>query len=285
MNALLTLAAKDDDSAKFSARDLEIFVNLYKAQVDKFNDKFSFFEEVKGRRIYDKYQSDNYYEASGTLANSCMAEADSSWLEPYTDNNTVSLVIFKSTEDEDMIIGRAILWECLDGKKVMDRIYTNNDSDVELFRQYAKESGWWYKSNNNSSNTIEGVGPEGQNERLYIEVQLRKDHRNFPYMDTMKYYYPETGIITNSRKDTGFFYYLEDTDGEWSHSDCKTCNDSEFMKCPTCNGDGEEVCIECNGDGEIDGQKCPSCDGEGKKTCSGCNGDETIACTDCEQYR
>ena len=285
MNALLTLAAKDDDTAKFNARDIEIFVNLYKAQIDKFNDKFSVFEEVKGRRIYDKYQYDNYYDASGSLANSCMAEADSSWLEPYTDNDTVSLVIFKATEDEDMIIGRAILWETLDGKKVMDRIYTNNDSDVELFRQYAQENGWWYKSNNNSAARIEGIGPEGQDQNLSIDVQLKKDHENFPYMDTLKYYYPATGIITNSRKPKGFFYYLEDTGGEWSHSDCKTCDDSEVMKCPTCNGDGEEVCIECNGDGEIDGQQCSTCGGEGKKTCSKCDGDEEVACIDCEEYR
>jgi hypothetical protein len=285
MNALLALAAKDDDTAKFNARDIEIFVNLYKAQIDKFNDKFSLFEEVKGRRIYDKYQYDNYYDASGSLANSCMAEADSSWLEPYTENDTVSLVIFKAVEDEDMIVGRAILWETLDGKKVMDRIYTNNDSDVELFRQYATDNGWWYKSNNNSAARIEGVGPEGQDQNLSIDVQLKKDHENFPYMDTLKYYYPATGIITNSRKPKGFFYYLEDTDGEWSHSDCKTCDDSESITCPTCNGDGEEVCIECNGDAEIDGQKCSTCDGEGKKTCSKCDGDGSITCPDCEEYR
>jgi len=285
MNALLALAAKDDDTAKFTARDIEIFVNLYKAQIDKFNDKFSLFAEVTGREIYDKYQYDNYYDPSGTLSNSCMAEADSSWLEPYTDNDTVSLVIFKAPEDEEMIVGRAILWECLDGKKVMDRVYTNNDSDVELFRQYATDNGWWYKGNNNSGSAYNGVGPDGKEERLYCEIQLRKGHENFPYMDTMKYYYPATGIITNNRKDTGFFYYLEDTDGEWSHSDCRTCQDREVIECPTCNGDGEEVCIECNGDGEIDGSECTTCGGEGKKTCSKCDGDEQVTCPDCEEFR
>ena len=214
-----------------------------------------------------------------------MAEADSTWLEPYTQNDTVSLVIFKAVEDEDMIVGRAILWECLDGKKVMDRIYTNNDSDVELFRQYAQENGWWYKLNNNSSARIDSVGPEGQDEVLSVEVQLKKNHKNFPYMDTMKYYYPSTGILTNSRKPTGFFYYLEDTDGEWSHSNCKTCSDREVITCPTCNGDGEEVCTVCNGDGEINDQKCSNCDGTGQQTCSKCDGDKEVTCPDCEEYR
>lgn len=264
MNALLALAAKDDDTAKFTARDLEIFVNLYKSQIDKFNDKFSFFDVVQGDEIYDKYQYENYYEASGPLSSSCMAEADSSWLEPYTENKTVSLVIFKAPEDESMIIGRALLWECLDGKKIMDRIYTNNDSDVELFRQYATDNGWWYKSNNNSNSNYDGVSPDGQHERLFVEIQLKKSHENFPYMDTMKYFYPESGIITNSRKPVGFYYYLEDTDGSWSHTDCRTCNDTEYV-----------TCTECGGNGTL----------EDDIACNDCNGDGEIRCTDCEEYR
>lgn len=290
MNALLTLAAKDDETTKFTARDIEIFVNLYKAQMDKFNDKFSFFAEVKGREIYNKYQYDNYYDPSGTLSSSCMAEADSSWLEPYTKNDTVSLVIFKAPEDEDMIIGRAILWDCLDGKKVMDRVYTNNDSDVELFRQYATENGWWYKTNNNSGSAYNGFGPEGQSERLLVQIQLKKDHSNFPYMDTMKYYSPKTGIISNSKPDSGYYYYCEDTDGEWSDMGCSTCDGDETISCPTCNGNGEVPCTECNGDGEVqltDGtdHECTTCGGEGQLTCTRCDGDESIDCPECEEYR
>jgi hypothetical protein len=286
MNALLTLAAKEDDAAKFTAREVEIFVNLYKAQMDKFNDKFSFFDVVQGGEIYDRYQYGNYYDASGTLANSCMAEADSSWLEPYTENKTVSLVIYKSQDDDSKIIGRAILWECLDGKKVMDRVYTNSDSDVELFRQFAQDSGWWYKSNNNSSYTINAVGPEGQSiDRLVVQVQLQKRHENFPYMDTLKFYSPETGIISNENPESGVVYYCESTEGYYDTL-CSTCEQEGTITCPTCDGDGEEVCIECNGDGEVetDGEstECPTCDGRGNQTCSQCDGDDQITCPDCE---
>ena len=46
MKALLDIAKNSgDDSANFTARDLEIFVNLYKAQMDKFNDKL--FDTIK----------------------------------------------------------------------------------------------------------------------------------------------------------------------------------------------------------------------------------------------
>ena len=286
MNALLTLAAKEDDAAKFTAREVEIFVNLYKAQMDKFNDKFSFFDVVQGDEIYDRYQYGNYYDASGTLANSCMAEAESSWLSPYTENKTVSLVIYKSQDDDSKIIGRAILWECLDGKKVMDRVYTNSDSDVELFRQFAQDSGWWYKSNNNSSQTINAVGPEGQNiDSLVVQVQLHKRHENFPYMDTLKFYSPETGIMSNEDPESGVVYYCESTEGYYDKL-CSTCERDGTITCRTCDGDGEEVCTECNGDGEVetDGEstECSTCGGEGRQTCSQCDGDEQITCPDCD---
>jgi hypothetical protein len=283
MNALLVLASKEDDTTNFTAREIEIFVNLYKSQIDKFNDKFSFFDIVDGGEIYDKYQFENYYEPSGTLSNSCMAEADSSWLEPYTKNDTVSLIIYKSPEDDSMIIGRALLWKCLDGKKLMDRVYTNSDSDVDLFRQFAQENGWWYKSGNNSSSYVKAIGPNGQIEdHLDVKVQLEKGHENFPYMDTLKYYIPSTGIISNEKPESGLYYYCESTEGEYDVN-CATCRNSGGVACTNCDGDGEEVCIGCNGDGTIDDGdlECSDCDGTGMQTCSVCDDSRRGECADC----
>ncbi len=104
-------------------------------------------------------------------------------------------------------------------------------------------------------------------------------------MDTVKYYSPETGIMSNDRPDSGVVYYCESTEGYYDKL-CGTCGEDGNITCPTCDGDGEEVCPECNGDGEveIDGEskECPTCDGEGKKTCSQCDGDEQVTCPDCE---
>ena len=82
----------------------------------------------------------------------------------------------------------------------------------------------------------------------------------------MKYYCPKTGILSNSKPDNAYYYYCEDTDGEWSDSGCSACNGNETIACPVCNGDGH-----------IDGD-------EGDITCTRCNGNETIACPECEEY-
>ena len=285
MNALLVLASREDDTAKFTPREIEIFVNLYKSQIDKFNDKFSLFDVVKGREIYDRYQFENYYEPSGSLANSCMAEADSSWLLPYTENDSVSLVIYKSQDADDMIIGRAILWDCMDGKKFMDRVYSNSDSDVDLFRDYALENGWWCKLNNNSSSYINSIGPNNQREdHLDVKVELKKGYENFPYMDTLKFYSPSTGIISNSKPESGLYYFCESTDGEYDIN-CATCRNNGSISCERCDGDGSEICIACNGDGEVDvndtSLECETCEGRGTETCTSCDGEVQVDCPDC----
>ena len=138
-------------------KDFEAFVNLFKATIDKLNDKFSYFNVVSGDDIHYWYGSKNYYERRGTLGSSCMAGADESWLEIYTANpNQVSLVIFKSQDDDSKIVGRSLLWTLNDGKKFMDRIYTINDSDVNLFREFAKENGWYAKYHNRWQSIVTG---------------------------------------------------------------------------------------------------------------------------------
>ena len=62
--------------------------------------------------------------------------------------------------EDDKILGRALVWKLVSirsgvGEKFegveyfMDRQYTIKDSDVNKFRNFAKEQGWIYKTNNN----------------------------------------------------------------------------------------------------------------------------------------
>ena len=101
-------------------------------------------------------------------------------------------------KEDDKIIGRSLIWKLSSikssGKPVegveyfMDRQYTIKDSDVQKFRNYAKEQGWCYKSYNNhhslGSVTIDG---EEKNVRMTIEISA-KDYNRYPYMDTFKRY-------------------------------------------------------------------------------------------------
>jgi hypothetical protein len=301
MNALLNLAKQNDATINFTPRDLELFVNDYKAALDKFNDKFSFFDVVQGDQIHFYYDSDNYYDADYTLGGSCMAGARESMLSIYCDNDNVSLVIFRAPEDEERIVGRAILWKLLDGKFFMDRIYSNNDSDVNLFREYAKEEGWYSKRHNNSSSNNSVYDPSGNEIQIDLSCQLGRGHDEFPYLDTLKFYSPKTGIISYKKQD-GINYFCEDTDGGFEDYcgtcegedtiTCTECTGDGEIECPKCNGDasstctdcdgdgtsGEDTCETCGGDGEV---HCDECSGDGKITCPKCDGDESIDCPDC----
>jgi hypothetical protein len=62
-------------------------------------------------------------------------------IEFYAKNNNVSLIVMRP-EGTDGIIGRALLWTTVDGKKVMDRIYTTDSKLVSLFHRYAAENNF-----------------------------------------------------------------------------------------------------------------------------------------------
>lgn len=253
------------------AKDLEDFVNYFKALMDRLNDKFSFFEEVKGDDISYWYKYTNYFERKGTLGTSCMSNVPSRYFDIYVKNpETCSLLIFKSPDDETKILGRALLWTLRDGKRFVDRIYTNNDSDVQLFKDYAKENGWYVKRYNNSSESDRAISPDGKEVRLNMIVDVESgDHDSYPYLDTLKYYNPNDGTLsTDSSSDT---YTLQSTDG--NAINCDYCYGSGVQSCYRCEGSGEHNCNNCNGDGTL---LCSDCDGEGDIECSTCDGEGTI---------
>ena len=249
---------------KFLDKDIEAFVNLYKATLDKMNDKFSLFEVVDGDDIYHWYQRENYFEKKGQLGGSCMGSARESWLEIYTANpNQVKLIIMKSEDDDSMIVGRALLWSLRDGKRFMDRVYTINDSDIQLFREYAKENGWYAKYHNGSTSNSQSIAPEGGIVNLDLTVILdQKDYEHFPYLDTLKHFTPGSGRLNNQNGE----YLLEDTGGD-------------YVRCDSCGGNGTQECYDCDGRGEVD---CNECDGEGTEECNECDGNGTQQCNNCD---
>lgn len=281
IRALLKVAGVD-----FVDKDIEDFVNKYKSAIDRYNDKFRLFEVVEGDDISHWYKYSNYKNQNGTLGNSCMKSVPSSYFGIYTENPSVcKLVILKSEEDEDKIVGRAILWTLTDGKKFLDRIYTNNESDVQLFRDWAKENDIYAKYYNNSSDSTDVFDFSGQRLRLgKVEVQIRKgEYDKYPYVDTIKYFDPSSGILTTNRSYDS--WTLESTGGDPIR--CDYCDGSGNSTCPECEGDGDIYCSRCDGDGSVD---CSECDGNGSVDCNNCDGSGTIedsegneeACPECD---
>lgn len=205
---------------KYTSKDIEEFTNKFKASLSNQGERF---EEVSGEEIEHWYNADNYKEMSGTLGNSCMARK-SGLFTIYTENPDVCKMLI--LVEDDKLIGRALVWKLnsisIYGKDpaqdswFMDRQYTIKDSDVEKFRNYAKEKGWIYKSSNNhhsfSNVTIEG---EEKNATLTVKVEA-KNYRRYPYMDTFRRFDPNEGILYNDDDEDESYegqYILADTGG------------------------------------------------------------------------
>ena len=205
---------------KYTSKDIEEFTNKFKATLTKGGE---YFEEVSGDDISHWYDASNYKEMSGTLGNSCMANK-SRLFTIYTENPDVCKMLI--LVEDDKLIGRALVWK-LSSIKIygkdpvqdswfMDRQYTIKDSDVEKFRNYAKEKGWVYKSSNNH-HSFSNVTIEGEEKNAALEVQVKaKDYRRYPYMDTFRRFDPNDGILYNDADEDesyGGQYILNDTGG------------------------------------------------------------------------
>lgn len=204
---------------KTAAQHLEDFVNIFKSMREPGK-----FELVKGDELLNWYLEDNYENDVGTLGGSCMAyETCQEYLEFYAYNqHKISMLIMKSKEDDDKIIGRALVWK-LDtpsGRTYMDRVYTNYDHNVQSFKKYAKDEGWLYKLKQNMESDEKIVDPVNDTiEEMTLMANNisipEKDELVFPYLDTLKYYSPDLERISNDKEavEGGRIYKLEGTEG------------------------------------------------------------------------
>lgn len=191
--------------SSISDADIEKFVNQYKAA---FDGEDSNLQIVKGEDIRKYYLETSYETIRGQLGNSCMRYSKcQSYLDIYVKNTEVcSLLIMRSDLTPEKITGRALLWQLKDGKKFQDRIYTINDSDKELFNEWADKNG--YETYDSSYKTM--------------EVQLdNHEYKKYPYMDTFVCYNPTTKLLSSDESlwpDSGY-YQLQDTSGGYRSDD------------------------------------------------------------------
>ena len=188
---------------------IENFVNKYKSLYNI--RKEPKFEIVTGADIAKYYDSTNYAyceinkEGFGQLGKSCMRYGKP-FLSLYEKNtNVCSLLIMKSNEHPDKIMGRALIWKLSDGSTYMDRIYTHFDSDIYIFRTYAKERNWLshYEEIRNMIHVKD------------MKINLEEsDFRYYPYMDSFGYINIEAKTLSTKIYDSiGSFYELKATDG------------------------------------------------------------------------
>jgi len=270
VTALFTKAGVD-----FKPTDIEDFVNKYKSVVKQMREKFDSFKIVKGEEIRKCYHYENYLNTNGSLGNSCMRyDKCQKFLDIYVKNEDVcSLVVLFEGEK---VTGRAILWTDDKGRKIMDRIYTNNSANEQLFKDFAKANGFWHKESQDMYADTPFVSPDGAKESCIMIDIKSGEYDYYPYMDSMKYYVKDEGLLTNDGE-IEYQYDLTDTDG--GNGSCDECGGGGTVTCGDCDGDREISCGQCDGEGEID---CSTCDGSGSESCDYCDGEGDIDCSTCD---
>jgi hypothetical protein len=191
--------------------DIEKFTNEYVSYV-KMNrsDETSHIIEVKGQDIRYWYNSNNYQSNMGKLGNSCMSHEEcSEYLNIYVDNiDVISLLILKNKNEK--LVGRALLWKLDDGRMFMDRIYTTNDSDDNIFINYAIEKGYIYRNTSNQKIKYYKDGKEIPKEQMVVTLKY-EEYEYYPYIDTLCYLNENT--LSNTKR--GYARELRDTEGAW----------------------------------------------------------------------
>jgi hypothetical protein len=210
-----------------SKNHVEKFVNLYKSWFD--NTKFVF-KVVEGEEIKKWYNQNNYFSPNGnqlgTLWNSCMRyENRIKYLDLYSKNSNIKMLVMLQDVDGDPFVRtRALLWEDVDvikdftgnlpGKiKVMDRIYSVFDSDVNTFKKWASENGYIPKYEQNAK-SHQFFDIKGEIVRLRCKIQLENtDLHYYPYLDTFPYLKWSSKEISNDEFSFSWDYKLVQSDG------------------------------------------------------------------------
>jgi hypothetical protein len=206
--------------------DIESFTNDVKAERKRAVDQFDRFKIVDGDDILRYYNSKSYDpDAFGgsNLGGSCMRHSScGDYIRFYSENKGVKLVVLMSENHEDKIVGRALLWDLKrpSDRKFMDRIYYVTDTDMRLFKDFAKKNEWLYKRNQNMYSDCEIVDTKTDEvSRMILEtVDTFETKDYYPYMDTMKYFHVDYGYLTNNEDiDDEDVYFLESTSGDYEN--------------------------------------------------------------------
>lgn len=188
----LVMALATKKGVKFPEKEIEEFVNKYKSSQKKFE-----FKEIEGKEIKEWYNEKNYTndrDGNPSLHNSCMRYAAAqNYFSVYTESPNVRLLALIDNET-NKLMGRAIVWknahmEGVGAITYMDRVYTAKQAYENLFKDYAKSKGWWFKvvQTNQDMSITNGTEKKGT---WLIDCQIADldwARYNKPYMDSLKY--------------------------------------------------------------------------------------------------
>lgn len=142
--------------------------------------------ELKGEPIRYFYNEKNYTklakDGGSVLYNSCMRHNSCyEQLKFYSNNpSSISLLVVMDRENPKQISARTILWTGIDGTKAIDRIYCNNQDDLNIVITYCKAVRYQTIYSGNS----DSYGLQ-LNKNFIVHIENPED-TGLPYFDTMR---------------------------------------------------------------------------------------------------
>ena len=109
------------------------------------------------------------------------------------------------------IKGRALLWKTDSGELYMDRIYTNDESDISLFKKWAEENGYWSKVHQTYGTPFNVVLKSSKKEADWSVSLSKYAFRSYPYVDSFCHMDDNGNLFS---KNNGQEYILNSTDGD-----------------------------------------------------------------------
>ena len=182
---------------KIDYQEMEIFIDSIKSHGSKLHTQFSI---ATGEEILWWYDEESYDRRThGSLNSSCMKHKScQGFFDLYTKNSGAIDLLILRDKIFGTLLGRALLWEVDGGVKIMDRIYTTNDSVYRgLFKDFATENGYYYRAEQSWNSSLWFI-VDGKRQYLELSVKLdTKSVNNYPYLDTFKFFDVETKTFFN----------------------------------------------------------------------------------------
>lgn len=196
-----------------------------------FNGKISV---VKGKEITYWYNGCNYASGQATLSSSCMRHDNcESFIEFYAKNDNASMII--ATDNNNHLLGRAIVWSNAEFTDNDDNNYTNSFCDriygkpltIKAIQAFALEHGHICKLEQDYHSEESFLMPNGTHMRGTVSIEVIP-HDFYPYMDTMK----SIDIIAHDKAilyNNSDYKELTGTDGNNDDEDWVTDIDGERL--------------------------------------------------------
>jgi len=240
---------------EFTEREKNIFAEHYFKLVVP-TKKGLEFKVVDSEELKHYYLENNYKKPqnSSTLWQSCMRyDNTQKYLDFYLSIPGVKLAVLK---ENGGVTARCLLWY-VDEKIYYDRIYYYNEEALAFMENYLDSVGF------HSLRTSHCSGIQTKHE---IDINLSEDVFQqadyYPYLDSLRFYYPSLGILTNGRKDMEDYYTLERIDGRYDQVNAPDEDEeTEEYCCELCDyttqfsddlstigigrARGSEVCSDC----------------------------------------